>query len=175
MAVLNSLRNAIQSRSPSVGIALFVAILCVCLVIVWQMGWVHSKPHAPTNCYYLDEEAFDPQHPKELSVNLVPPVAGASGNLTLVRAVYITAGTDAERQLAYLEKYTDEAKAVLEKSASSEEHLSPQELMTIRDGLRVRAPELGSPWVTSNSPEGRALLGRTNDDAATVRRVLPSE
>ena len=90
----------------------------------------------------------------ERSIRDVPPLKGKGGEMTVVRAGYRTEA-DGARKLAYLEKYSDQAKAEVEKHLRGEAEGPPN---IPPDGHLVRRPEPGSPWAPINSRQGREIV-----------------
>ena len=114
------------------------------------------KPAA--NAYYADEETG-----QEFvqSATLVPPLPGANGSATLVRAIFFTADGGKTRSAGFYEKFTPEAKALVETLTREEQARRWKE---IDAGHLVRSPAPGSPWVRFHSNEATPLVHPTSPD-----------
>ena len=92
-------------------------------------------------------------------ITALPPLPGRGGKPTIVRPVYYSPDGGKTQKLAYLEKFTDQAKAALEKHAQAS--TAPAGLKAlVESGRLIRSPEPGSPWVPAMSAEGVQLLAR---------------
>ena len=142
------------------------AITVAVLAIIWSR-WSLAKPvfAAPTQVFFVDEITGDiVVEPAET----IPPIAGSDGKPTLVRGCFYTLGSDAEKQLAYLEKYTDASKAAAATQTAYDPASAPPEVL-------VRAPEPGSLWVRADSPAGEKVIARMTDAVGKpgFRTVFP--
>jgi hypothetical protein len=115
--------------------------------------------------FYVDEETGEEvARPAEE----YPPLIGKSGKPTLVRVVKFTCDDEKTVTTAYYEKYSDEAKRLLEQKDN------PHAPDIAFRGLLVRSPEKGSPWVPQTSGPGAELLSRVKcDDPKKLRIVGP--
>jgi hypothetical protein len=146
-----NLRSTVNQHPVVFGIVLGGVVLVVCLYY-----FLPSRPPGrivpqAVRAYYVDEatgqESVQP-------ANLVPPLPGADGKPTVVRAVFFSADGGKTRYAAYYEKFTPEAKQM-------QETLSPERQkqlwQAIDVGDLVRSPAPGSPWVWFHSKEGERL------------------
>lgn len=88
----------------------------------------------------------------------VPPLIGAKGRASVMRAIYMTPGDGAEKSLAYLLKYTDEAKAALDETVRKKGFLDALTVRGFEGGCLLRKPAANSPWVSVSSGEGQAIM-----------------
>ncbi len=100
----------------------------------------------------------------------IPPLKGAAGRDTLVRAFMLTCTSCGDKKVGYLIKYNQEARAAInaeaqalpasatpvEKSQPAAE--IPQLRMAAAEGRLVRLPAKGSPWIPAMSFKGMALI-----------------
>ena len=167
--VLESLRSAMNTKGATAVAAAAVVVLSVACVIVYRQLAGSKPPAPPAGSYYLDESAWDPANPVIRPASEIPPLAGSGGAMTLVRAVYYTESTDAEKKLAYVEKYLPEAREVLLKNRS--------DMKAENDGAVVRESEPGLPWVKRYSAEGLRVVNKFSvqnaSDRSKFRIVLP--
>jgi hypothetical protein len=100
----------------------------------------------------------------------VPPLIGTGGKPTVVRAYYFTVGNSTNKRLAFLEKYTDEGKAIVQTQIAQG---SAYRGMLCQKGRLIRKPEAGSPWVDVASAEGRRIIEELGgpDRSGPVRLV----
>jgi hypothetical protein len=146
-----NLRNTVNQHPVVFGIVLGLVLLAVFLrYYLWSRPPGRVVPLA-VNAYYVDEatgqESVQP-------ANLVPPLPGADGKPTVVRAVFLSTDGGQTRYAAYYEKFTPEAKQM-------QETLSPERQkqlwQAIDVGDLVRSPVAGSPWVWVHAKEGERL------------------
>ena len=131
----------------------------------------------PTRAFFVDEVT------REIEIqpiDAISPLPGKTGQPTLVQGFYYTLGTDAEKQLGYMQKYTPTGRAALEKFRQAPPNaMSPEQaslISSINAEVLVRGPEEGSNWVPVESPAGLEITGRLNQlsQQKGFRIVLPS-
>lgn len=130
-------------------------LLAIVILLVQLRGGSSGGPVGDAGkAFFVDEETG------EQSVGAatdVPPLNNKAGKPTLVKGVFVTADGGSTKRLAYLMKYTPEAKAAIEK-AHQEKKL--EDVMTsdlVSEGTLVRLPDKGAPWVKMSSREGAAI------------------
>jgi hypothetical protein len=148
-----NLRNTVNQHPVVFGIVLGLVLLAVFLrYYLWSRPPGRVVPLA-VNAYYVDEatgqESVQP-------ANLVPPLPGADGKPTVVRAVFFSADGGQTRIAGYYEKYTPEAKALLENPARDMQDRALA--LTIDAGHLIRSPAPGSPWNWLHAPEAAVLV-----------------
>ncbi len=144
------LRVTINRHAKGISIAASVLIFVLMIISFWSF---FHQPVTPVKsvsyAYFIDEETGKETYE---SITEIPPLKGYSGKSTLVRIIYYSCDGCKTRTAAYYEKYTPEAKSLLEQNQGK-----PLDQMTfsqVQDGHMVRSPASGSPWVKANSPEG---------------------
>ena len=154
MAGIRGLRDWANQHGTIVGA---LAIVIAVLVIFWsRWAMTPATPVIPTHMFFVDDITGDIVVEP---VDAIPPLPGPDGRPTLVRGYFYTLGSDADKQLAYLEKYSDAGRAAMAARATATEPMdSPPETL-------VRAPKPGSPWVRLESPEGERVMSVLNDAA----------
>ena len=164
MSRFQAIRSWLQTHPQVVAIlAIVVTIVAVASMLLRKTG---PDPFADrVNVFYYDESTG------AVSVRPftdIPPLMGSDGKPSLVRAVFISYGSDEEKKLAYLEKYEDAAKAMLDKSIQENplRTASIDALIGAEGGHLVRLPEPGSPWVRTGTPEAVEVRKATMPDAA---------
>jgi len=134
-------------------------LLLVCLLLagnyVFSLGSsAHQGFARPQgNVDYVDEVTGEVSLRPEGDL---PPQPGKDGQMTLVRAHYLTR-PDQTRVLDFLEKYTPEAKAIVTRIRRGAA-ITPDEMAAAQAGWLVRKPEPAAPWVPGLSPAGRAIV-----------------
>lgn len=172
--ILN-IRNALNKNSIVTSIVLIVVIITLLIYGAYYMGYLGSgggHTQASSKVFYFDEENGNIEI---RSATELPPLAGRSGNPTLVRAHFFTTSTDSAKKLMYVERYTPEGKAALEATGTGQP-LSNAGMEALRSGPQVRAPEPNSPWYFQNTPEGQAIINSfatLDPDASKIRVVVP--
>jgi hypothetical protein len=143
-----------------------IAGLCV-LFVTFVLGWTlfgrGSGPieeRSAVKVFLVDEDTLERV---VRPITDVPPVANASGKLSLVRGVYYRCG-EGEEKLAYLEKYTPEVQAQmkerLEQAAKNKGAVSmvqPEDGESLGEGYLIRSPVAGSAWMMQSDPRAKAL------------------
>ncbi len=132
-----------------------IRIIALAVLIIVALVFLWFKQVKPTpNRYFIDEVTGEVS---TRSVTAIPPLANAQGELTIVGAVYFCSPDGKTRTLAYMEKYSPEAKTALE----SDQHgkLSDQERATvIPKGYLMRSPAPGSQWIHPWEPDGQRIV-----------------
>ncbi len=144
-----------------------IVLVCVAVgLLAWELKPA-SVVAAPTSYYFYDTSngsiTTEP-------ASAIPPLKGATGQDTLVRAFMLTCTTCGDKKVAYLIKYNQEARAAItaesqalpanatpmEKSQHAAE--IPQLRLAAAAGRLVRLPAKGSPWIPAMSFKGMALI-----------------
>lgn len=84
----------------------------------------------------------------------LPPLRGAGGEMTVVYARYFD--VNGMPALAWLQRYNDASKEQLT-AAKASGSLTADVAMASAQGVEVRRPASGSPWVLASSDEGRLV------------------
>ena len=130
-----------------------IIILAVLITTALLYIWSQVAKSTPKR-FFMDEVTGEVS---TRPVTAIPPLANAQGELTIVGAVYFGSADCKSRTLAYLEKYSPEAKAALE--AGSQSKLSDQErAMVIPAGYFIRSPAPGSKWIHPWEPDGQRIV-----------------
>lgn len=164
------IREWMNENSALVTVAA-VALLVVSLAIVVMQGG--GGPQASGDAYYYDtvtEEVFEGE------ASGTPPIESPDGN-EAVRAHFYTCGecSEEERFLGYYERYTEEAKEVLERSKNAGEdgEPDPEAMMEVYEVAftgRLYSTDL-EEWVVAESPEGRELSEALQEECGEGERL----
>lgn len=156
-----NLRDTINRNSAVVSIVAVVVIIVVLALSIRSFMGGGATTGVPSNAYYWDTSN------RTLHIRPMtdyPPLTGSTGKPTLVQAYFYTCGSCADKKLAYLQKYSTQAKSMLDNmlkggQAGKPGGFSPmaQEAMMSQDSVLVRSPAKGSPWVPMNSPQGQQV------------------
>ena len=84
----------------------------------------------------------------------LPPLRGKGGELTVVYARYFD--VNGIPALAWLQRYNEASKQLLTEAKASGT-LTAMTAMSSAQGVEVRRPAAGSPWVLASSEEGRRI------------------
>lgn len=174
---LESIRQSLN-KNPFIAGGALVLIIIIGLFFAIKSIIGPSGPPIPKYAYYIDEETGEES---EQSINEIPPLVNEkTGKPTLVRASYYSCGSckKGERKLAYLEKFTPQAKDTLEKARkASAEGQPPMEDMSVHmRGYLVRSPEPGAKWVLAESDPGRQVTSAIQcpgGDNTNLKLCLP--
>jgi len=173
---LESIRQNLN-KNPFIAGGVLVVIIIVGLAFAIKSIIGPSGPPIPKYAYYIDEETGEES---TQSINEIPPLVNQkTGKPTLVRASYYSCGNcKKDRKLAYLEKFTPQAKEVLEKARkATSEGMPPMEDMSVHmRGYFVRSPQAGSNWVLAESEQGRQVtsaIACPNGDNTNLKLCLP--
>ncbi len=149
-----------------------IIIVCLSLgLLVWELKPV-SAVAAPNSYYFYDTS--DGSITTEPAA-AIPPLKGAGGKDTLVRAFMFTCSTCGDKKAGYLLKYSAEGKAALtflshppsadatamQRSQYAAE--SSQYKLFVGEGTLVRSPAKGTPWVPAMSLQGRQLIKQATE------------
>ena len=133
------------------GVTAAVVVVVTALAIAYAIK--NARPHDEATFDFIDEETGKPSvH----SISEVPPLIGAGGKPTVVRAIYSGGQNSSGRKLLYLEKYSDEAKAYMEEYHRSGAH-GPPAVPHPDKAVWVRLPGSGSSWVPRDSEAGQKI------------------
>jgi hypothetical protein len=153
MSLLKSLQSANGVRMAIIAVALGVAAVVTTINL-------RGRTPSTTGWFYDIEQG-------ELftaSIDQIPPTNAPSGENNGVKAIVMTCDGcgDDERFIAWVETYTDEAKAVLERygpDADPTELADDPGMMVVAVGSFVAdAGEKPLRWVRQDSPEGNSIL-----------------
>ena len=143
-----------------------IVIVCLALgLLVWELKPAGAVA-APNSYYYYDTSngniTTEP-------ATAIPPLKGASGKDTLVRAFMFTCSTCSDKKVGYLMKYSPQAKAAEQYLAHPpSDTMTPQQAMqyngtlsqyqmAVANGTLVRLPKKGSQWYPLMSGPGTAI------------------
>ena len=152
-----SLREWMASN-PSPVVAMVAAVLVLSMAIATAAAWAPSPRHDDPILWYYDlgtDELFQ-------AVHQVAPIDSPSGARKGVLAHVFACGqcTEGEMYVGYLEKFSDEARALQSRLASQEPPEDEQEVWQILlRGHLIRSVERDA-WVTHDSNAGRAIRDR---------------
>jgi hypothetical protein len=143
------------------GLPIVIGLLLLVVLIVYFSMWggtVRGQPMA----FYVDEESgVESVQP----ASKFPPLI--VGGRALVRVVKFSCDGGKTVQVGYYERYTDEAKRLLEEDDPNAPEISMR-------GLLVRSPEKGSRWVPQLSDLGKEITARARcDDPKQLISVSP--
>lgn len=157
-----NLRDTINRNSAVVSIVAVVVIIVVLALSIRSFLGGGSTTGVPSTAYFWDT-SNGTLHTRPMTD--YPPLIGATGKPTLVQAYFYTCGSCADKKLAYLQKYSPQAKAMLDKMIQSGKAGKPQgfspmaeEAMMSQNSQLVRSPAKGSPWVPISSPQGQQII-----------------
>lgn len=106
----------------------------------------------------------------------VPPLIGATGKPTVVRAVFFTYTSCKNKKLLYLLKYTPTEQKILmrlQHHHGGDKSLFAIEMQTIL-GTLVRLPVKGSHWFLANSPTGQRIMTPPADSGRPAHFCNPA-
>ncbi len=156
-----NLRDTINRNSAVVSIVAVVVIIVVLALSIRSFMGGGSTTGVPSRAYYWDT-SNGTLHIRPMTD--YPPLTGATGKPTLVQAYFYACGSCSDKKLAYLQEYSPQAKAMLDKmikggQAGKPGGFSPmaEEAMMSQNSVLVRSPAKGSPWVPLNSPQGQQV------------------
>ncbi len=157
-----NLRDTINRNSAVVSIVAVVVIIVVLALSIRSFMGGGSTIGAPSRAYYWDT-SNGTLHVRPMTV--YPPLTGSTGKPTLVQAFFYTCGSCSDKKLAYLQEYSQQAKAMLDQMIKAGQAGKPgagfgpmmQEAMMAQNSILVRSPVKGSPWVPRNSRLGEQI------------------
>jgi len=150
------------------GVYVVGGALVVAVILYFVMG---SSAKAPSSndvkAFYLDEETGEESlHP----VSQVPPLIGKSGKPTVVQAIKYSCDGGKTKKIAYLRKYTPEAKEALDRAYATQTNPG----INARANELVRLPEKGNEWYPVQSNEGATVTTNfPNTEGGTPVIVQP--
>ncbi|MCL2639372.1 MAG: hypothetical protein FWD53_00855 [Phycisphaerales bacterium] len=148
-----------------------VFVLAVILAVIQSRNKELPKTAQTVKVFYVDEETGEED---AFPLSELPPLAGKSGNLTMVRAYKFSTDGGASSFIVYLEKYSDVA---LEELKTTDDELRKSELLS--NGLMIRLPGEGKKWIRKNSPEAdrtlMAAFAALSRDGSQPTPVQPKE
>ena len=143
-------------------------VLLVVLAVV--AGFRASRGPVPVaydlKLYFFDEDTGETVLRTDKDI---PPLIGAKGQPSVVRAIYMAPEGAKEKTLVYLIKYTDEAKAALDEAVRKNGFLDGLTARGYERGCLVRKPAPDSPWMPTASEEGQALMNSFQAEHRNVR------
>lgn len=161
-------------KHPSAAVALIIIVILASLLIARRSG-----PSIPSNAAY-----FYDLNNAQLFVGtgdqIAPVQAPEGGPDRGVRAYVYTCGAcgEGERFIAYLEKYTNDAKSAV-KAADPSQTYSAQTLTAIQQGTLIALPPESNnqdpQWVPSASSRGLQIVAakQTQCDGQPARQCYP--
>ena len=120
-----------------------------------------------TSTFFIDEETGEESIQ---STKNVPPLLGKGGKPTIVQVFKFTCDHGKTIKTAYYLKYADSTKRSLEeaRAANKTPDFDPTQ------GMFIRSPEKGSPWVHWGTPEASKVLSALDcPDGGDVETVFP--
>ena len=170
MAIADLREKINQNRNWSIGVISVLVVLAA--ILGWRWFWPVRTAGRPSSYYFYD---LANGGLSTAPSNKLPPLIGATGKPTLVRAVMLTCTGCGDRKLAYLLKYTAAAKAARRllnhppgpsatpmQATEFAAQLSARKLQ-MTEGTLVRLPAHGSPWMPALSPAGATLIRNANE------------
>jgi hypothetical protein len=164
------LRTTVNEHAKGVSLGLAIFILLISMVSLWSyMRRPALAQKAVRYAYFVDEETgretYEP-------IRAVPPLTGASGKPTLVRAFFYSCDGGKTRIAAYYDEYLPEAKKLLE--AHQEKGMDAATYEQVESGHVVRSPGNGAPWVPFSSVVGMQVRNSFHcADGGTVTFCTP--
>lgn len=149
-----AIRDTVNANSKVVALVLIVVIV-VALAYLIKSNFMRNTPVFSTKGYFIDEETGEV---KVLEKSQHAPLLGASGKPTVVRVYYFTCTSCKERKPIYYEKFTDEAKAIIDRPDRNQ--WTPQDETIVRMGTMIRSPEPNSPWYNVMTKEANDIKAR---------------
>jgi len=145
-------------------LALAIASVVTAITIVLLSGSHTKTPNiAEQNDWFLDLKTGKLFAAKGTNI---PPIDAESGSGQGVRAIVVGCGdcSEANRTIAYIQMFTDEARAIkaMPLSKNPDEHLSRME--KLQQGTLVAQPAAAGKvprWTPMSTPEGLALEARS--------------
>ena len=155
MAVTQWLRdNPVYGYSIAGGVFLIAIVITVISITSSGPG----EPETSSKFYYYD------MNTGELFIdeaNLIPPIKAPSGGEGVLAEVYSCGDCEGEQYVGLLRKYSDSAKAAIEK-----------ELPPDASGSLVRLANDNSSWVPADSPQGQQMRAAS---VAEARSKCPGQ
>jgi len=156
-----------------------IVMMCVALgLVAWELKPV-SAPSAPSSYYFYDlangRITTEP-------ATAIPPLKGAGGKDTLVRAFMFTCSTCGDKKVGYLMEYSPQAKAAKKYLANPPaESMTPQQAMRynadlskyrmlVANGTLVRLPAKGSQWYPLTGPVGSQIATAPHCSSTTFAK-----
>ena len=142
------LRKKLQD--PKVGGIVVAALIVIALIVVFSGGGGGNRIQgSPTSYWYYNVETNELY---EGPVGVNPPIDDGKG----ARAYVFSCGacTESEQFIAYIEKYSDEYKKIMEGVGQTDRLASEA---AARTGHLIRSAD-GGEWIAFNSPEGQDLM-----------------
>lgn len=170
----SNLRSTINENSAAVGIiAAVIAVLAIVYIFRSSVGGgIGSAPMA----YYYDTTThqFYTFHSSRL-----PPLKNAQGKRTIVLAYMYTCGSCGNRKIAWLQKYSRQARIALQKILNYKPTPGkpmgppPIEPPMFGTAIVVRSPAKGSQWYPILSPEGQQIAQLPKCPKGVAKICLP--
>jgi hypothetical protein len=170
----SNLRTTINEHSAAVSI---VAAVIAILAIVWIFhnssgGGLGNAPMA----YYYDTSTHQFYTYRS---SRPPPLKNAAGKRTIVLAYMYTCSSCHNRKIAWLQKYSKQAREALEKmlnykpAPGAPPGPPPMESPIMGTGILVRSPAKGSKWYPIQSPEGQAIAQLPKCTSGQAKICMP--
>jgi len=171
----SNLRQTINENSAAVSIiAAVIAVLAIVYIFHNSVGG--GGTGAAPKAYYYDTSTgqfytYRSSRPA--------PIKNAQGKRTIVLAYMYTCSSCGNRKIAWLQKYTRQARKALEQMLNYKPVPGkppappPMEAPMFGTGILVRSPAKGSKWYPVQSPEGQAIQQLPKCTSGTAKICLP--
>ena len=158
-----------QNQKPFV-IGGIVAVCLAVALVVWEIKPAGTIAAATSYYFYDTSSGRITTEP----ASAIPPLKGATGKDTLVRAFMLTCTSCGDKKVGYLIKYDQEARAAMKAEAQplpanatpveESRHAAeiPQLKFAAAEGRFVRLPAKGSPWIPAMSFTGMQLIKKAS-------------
>jgi hypothetical protein len=172
----SNLRTTINENSAAVSIvAAVIAVLAIVYIYHSASGGGGSGKSPMAYYYDTSTQQFYTYRSSRL-----PPLKNAQGKRTIVLAYMYTCASCKNRKIAWLEKYTKQARAALMSMLNAKPKPGqnpgppPFAAAMYGSGILVRSPVKGSQWYPINSPQGNAIQQLPRCPSGTARICMPS-
>jgi hypothetical protein len=148
----------------AIKIIVLLLVLSAVGIIIWQRS---TRRFNTTTTFFIDEETGDESI---RSTHDVPPLLGKSNQPTVVQVFKFTCDGGKTVKTAYYSKYTDGMKRQLE--AVYQANKTPD--FDTTQGMLIRSPGKGSPWVHWGTPEATKVLNALScPEGGDIETVFP--
>lgn len=162
MLNMNSVRETLNKNALVVSVVIGVLLIIMGWYLLKNLGVISESSKTPKS-YFIDEET---QEVTVHDVTDIPPLMGKSNKPTVVEVIYATCTTCADKKPVYYRKFTEEAKASMDKARNAPPPgpggpgapPPPPMMIWMDQAQRVRLPEAGSKWVSVMSPQGFQIM-----------------
>ncbi len=156
------------NKNPSIVTGVTIGIIVIAIgFIIWQLATSGAPNMANAKSFYtIDDGAtrFSDYSSK------LPPF-DYKGQQAV--RVYVYQCADKKPFIAYMERYTPEAKAVLEKAKADPANINTDAVdEAMNNGIEIKKPG-GEKWVRRESPEGQKLTSEIKCPDGTLNNIEP--